>query len=172
MYTLRFLTIRLMRLFFGGEAAEVAKFIARPQLGNPRILRGLLFVSNPFQSMAGASFAVRAILSVRGFAQVIPAIVRSIAISVVDLLSRPFLGHVEPDQTVRPILMPFDHHIDVPLGVQCSRCLSSAKTSPLHEAYQFARRGFVMQCLEKFLVQNHSLFYNAHQFSGRPVSCH
>jgi hypothetical protein len=95
-------TVGGMRKFSGGKTAKMLALPVKSNLGIPPPSR---FVQRDAKQAAGliAYWRITLILLVCAVAylsQVCEAIVRSVAIHVVNLLQRPFSGHVEPREAV------------------------------------------------------------------------
>lgn len=100
----RFL-IGFMRRLGCGKATEVMPNL----VGSNRRLVGVVLyprvVSDALKSGLVFARAVGTVLTIGSLTKIFPSVVGTLAVAMVDLIFRPFAGHVEPRQTMDSILL-------------------------------------------------------------------
>lgn len=94
--------VGLVSFFWSFEAAEIGLLAFCLQLRLPALCLFVPMHTKKAASIVGLSASpVLFVVSIRCLTEITKSVVRAVSVDVVDLLFRPFSGHVEPRQPVR-----------------------------------------------------------------------
>ena len=113
-------TISKICFFFGVKASEINGLFIVP---NYRLPAAVGFFhprqsSDSLEPMFIYSFAIRLILSICRFSQIFKSVVTSDPVNMIDLISRPLTGHIEPRQPMSGVGLTVNFNENVPFMVR------------------------------------------------------
>jgi len=98
--------VRSVSFFFGLEISEIDALIAGLDASCPGVAVRLLL--DTLQAMPTYDAPIHQVLAPCRGAQIAPAVVRTIAVDVVDILSGPSAGYIKPSEPVREVAAPIN----------------------------------------------------------------
>ena len=121
--------IRFMRFFWRSKQSQTDRLVIDFNFGEPF----LVFLANAGKStFVVFALTVLRVLRVSGFSQIADAIVRSVAVNVIQLMRGPFTINVQPCQPMRGVKNVIEPDCNVAMSHSASGYIARSASSPRH----------------------------------------
>lgn len=148
--------ICLMRLFGRVKQTQPDHFVIKLDLGKPF---AILLANAHVAAFSFRLMSVLGVLSVRSFSKVAQAVVRSIAVNVVNLFRRPRSMYVQPGQSMRQVQDVVQPNSSVACLQSCASQSAGTTFATRHAPRKQARVRVVVDQLFQAVVRK---FWNVH----------
>lgn len=151
------IAIRSVSLFFSEEATKIYAFFIVRDLRQPAPIS--VFYprqsTHPFEAMFVNGPGVCSVLPVSGLPQIIKSVVFSIAVNVIDLLSRHRASHIKPDEPMSRVMLPVNLNVNIAGAMNSASNLPNSYLRSGGCPEEISSFGIVAENSGKFCVSKH-----------------